>query len=578
MVRTSRSISRTAAQLAAGRGSPDRAGGPAAPAGSRAHPLFVTADPDLLDDLLRLASDAGVTPNVAADPAGARRWYPEAVRVYVGADLAPTCARAGLPRRTGVVVVIREGVRGMTTSASRLVREGARDATTSAECSVPDRVSADRAEVVDAVDIGATDAAPQGHSYGGDGLVVRGRAGAAGRSAVGRRASVADRSGVGGRSGADGPPDTDWEVVQRLGAEHVAVLPAAEPWLVDQLAAVGAAGVGVTAAIMRSPARATTRAGSSTGMAGVIGAAGARDSAGSTSPAATGTCGGPATGRVVAVLGGRGGAGASVLAGGLAVTAARHGLRTLLVDADPLGGGVDLVLGWESLDGLRWPALSQASGEVPAPALVEALPGRSELVILSWDRGEPMTVPPEAMLAALDAGRRGRDLTVVDLPRRLDESAMLALRAADQVYLVVPAELRACAAAARVAAVAGPHCATLSVVVRQPGPAGLAVKEVIAALRLPYAGTIRSEPRLRTAWERGEPPAASGHGSLATLCRKLIDDVVPVGALSDRATSSGAGSGGALSGDSTADARSVGVRSANGVASNRRPAPREESA
>ena len=187
-----------------------------------------------------------------------------------------------------------------------------------------------------------------------------------------------------------------------------------------------------------------------------------------------------------------------------------------------------------SLDGLRWPALSQASGEVPAPALVEALPGRSDLVILSWDRGEPMTVPPEAMLAALDAGRRGRDLTVVDLPRRLDESAMLALRAADQVYLVVPAELRACAAAARVAAVAGPHCAALSVVVRQPGPAGLAVKEVIAALRLPYAGTIRSEPRLRTAWERGEPPAASGHGSLATLCGKLLDDVFPVAASAAR--------------------------------------------
>ena len=269
---------------------------------------------------------------------------------------------------------------------------------------------------------------------------------------------------------------------------------------------------------------------------------------------AAGSIGAPGAGRVVAVLGGRGGAGASVLAGGLAVTAARRGLRTLLVDADPLGGGVDLVLGWESLDGLRWPALSQASGEVPAPALVEALPGRSDLVILSWDRGEPMTVPPEAMLAALDAGRRGRDLTIVDLPRRLDESAMLALRAADQVYLVVPAELRACAAAARVAAVAGPHCAALSVVVRQPGPAGLAVKEVIAALRLPYAGTIRSEPRLRTAWERGEPPAASGHGSLATLCGKLLDDVVPIAA------------------------SRLGVRSANGVTRNLHPASSEESA
>src|SRR5262249_57553694 len=53
-------------------------------------------------------------------------------------------------------------------------------------------------------------------------------------------------------------------------------------------------------------------------------------------------------GRVVVVLGGRGGAGASVLAAGLAVTAARAGLQTVLVDADPLGGGVDLAVGWDA--------------------------------------------------------------------------------------------------------------------------------------------------------------------------------------------------------------------------------------
>ncbi len=511
MVRTSRSISRTAAHLAADRESPDRAGGPATPAApvrSRAHPLFVTADPDLLDDLLRLASAAGVTPDVAQDPAGARRSYPYADRVYVGADMAESCARAGLPQRPGIVVVIREG---------------------------------------------------------GSGPNPR---------------------GVGGRSAAGGPPDADWAVFRRLGAEHVAVVPAAEPWLVDQLAEVGTKDAGGTVPIAATSPSGIP-GGSAIGGHGVTGwtgsnltgvPAGASESVGATTSCAIdGSLDGSGSGRIIAVLGGRGGAGASVLAGGLAVTAARRGLRTLLVDADPLGGGVDLVLGWESLDGLRWPALSQASGEVPAPALVEALPGRSELVILSWDRGVPMTVPPEAMLAALDAGRRGRDVTIVDLPRRLDDSATLALRAADQVYLVVPAELRACAAAARVAAVAGPHCAALSVVVRQPGPAGLAAKDVIAALGLPYAGTIRSEPRLRTAWERGEPPAASGHGSLATLCGSLLDGVVP-SALSDRNTSHRAGSDRSSTDRASAGGASrVGARSTKGTTSSR-AASREESA
>src|SRR5262249_17848042 len=133
---------------------------------------------------------------------------------------------------------------------------------------------------------------------------------------------------------------------------------------------------------------------------------------------------------------------------------------------------------------------------------------------------------PEAMVAALDAGRRGRDLTVVDVPRQLDESSVLALRSADHVYLVVPAEVRACAASARVAALAAPHCRAVAVVLREPGPGGLSVKEVVAALGLPYAGAVRSDPKVRVALERGEPPAAGGRGSLATLCDKLLDDVV----------------------------------------------------
>jgi secretion/DNA translocation related CpaE-like protein len=377
----------------------------AADRSGRSPALIVTSDPDLLDDLLRIAGRSGVAPDVAPDPTGARRCYVDAAVVLIGADMATSCARAGLPRRSGVVVVARGPI----------------------ESSGPG-LSADVVEAYRAAD------------------------------------------------GSSNLAEDVWGVARWLGADHVAILPDAEPWLVRQLVDV----------------------------------------------ATTAT-----SGRVVAVLGGRGGAGASVLSGALAVTAARRGLRTLLVDGDPLGGGVDLVLGWESLDGLRWPALAQASGRVPAPALVDALPGRAELVVLSWDRGEPVAVPPEAMLAALDAGRRGRDMTVVDLPRRLDDSSTLALRGADQVYLVVPAELRACAAAGRVAATIAPHCGALSVVVRQPGPGGLAVKEVVAALGLPYAGTLRSDARVRSALERGEPPAATGQGSLATLCEKLLDDVLP---------------------------------------------------
>ncbi|MEO3743716.1 septum site-determining protein Ssd [Plantactinospora sp. B5E13] len=283
--------------------------------------------------------------------------------------------------------------------------------------------------------------------------------------------------------------DVGWEVAELIGAEHVALLPAAEPWLVDRF------GEGL-----------------------VVGRGGV---------------GGPA--RIVAVIGGRGGAGASVLAGGLAVTAARLGLRTLLVDADPLGGGLDLVLGWEQVEGLRWPALTEADGRVDAPALVRALPGRGDLVMLSWDRGDPLALPTEAMAATMDAGRRGRDVVVVDLPRQLDDPAVIALQSADQAFILVPAELRATAAAARVAAVAGLHCPNLSVIVRGPAPGRLKPREVARALDLPLVGTLRPEPGLCRNLERGEAPTGDGRGPLASLCTRIITDLT--GAVGARAGS-----------------------------------------
>jgi secretion/DNA translocation related CpaE-like protein len=272
----------------------------------------------------------------------------------------------------------------------------------------------------------------------------------------------------------DEPP---WSQAATLRAEQVAVLPAAEAWLVDRFADQ------------------------------------ASDSL--------------ARGLVVAVIGGRGGAGASVLATALAVTARRCDLDTLLIDADPFGGGVDLVLGWERLEGLRWPELVDARGRVNPPALVDALPGEGSLAVLSFDRSELEGVPVEAMAAALDAGRRGRDLVVVDLPRRFDEPALLALASADRAYLVVPAEVRAFAAAGRVAAIASAHCPALSVVVRGSTSSRITPTEVARALDLPLAGALRPEPRLRWALENGDAPAGSGRGPLADLCRHLLAEIRP---------------------------------------------------
>ena len=70
-------------------------------------------------------------------------------------------------------------------------------------------------------------------------------------------------------------------------------------------------------------------------------------------------------GPVIAVLPGRGGGGASVFAAALTHCAG----QSLLMDLDPLGGGIDLLLGAESAPGLRWPDITAHGGRLARPAV-----------------------------------------------------------------------------------------------------------------------------------------------------------------------------------------------------------------
>ena len=231
-------------------------------------------------------------------------------------------------------------------------------------------------------------------------------------------------------------------------------------------------------------------------------------------------------GALVAVVGGRGGAGATTLSCALALTAVRRGWSALLVDADPLGGGIDLVFGGELADGLRWPDLGHTRGRLQGQVLADALPRFEDLVVLSCARGETGPLPVAAVSAVVAAARRSCDLVVVDLPRAIDDASRAVLSEATAALLVVPAEVRATAAAGRVAAAVAGLCADLRVVVRGPAPIGLAPEDVSRALGLPLAGSVRAEPGLEAALDRGEPPASRPRSPLAGLCHELLDDLV----------------------------------------------------
>ncbi|WP_433330600.1 septum site-determining protein Ssd [Spirillospora sp. CA-294931] len=227
-------------------------------------------------------------------------------------------------------------------------------------------------------------------------------------------------------------------------------------------------------------------------------------------------------GTTICVTGARGGAGASVLAAALAFTATRTGLHTLLIDGDPLGGGLDLVLGLEGHEGARWPDLAERRGRLSASTLRDALPNTGDLSLLSWRRGVPVPLTPEATTTVLDAAARAFDLVVVDLPRYPTDLTPSALNAALVTYLLVPAEVRATVAANTVATLLRPQTPNLRLLVRLPAPGGLTPEAIAKSLDLPLTGTIPHDRRLPASQEEGTLPHLTRRGPLATLCANLL--------------------------------------------------------
>jgi secretion/DNA translocation related CpaE-like protein len=197
-----------------------------------------------------------------------------------------------------------------------------------------------------------------------------------------------------------------------------------------------------------------------------------------------------------------------------------------LIDLDPLGGGIDLLLGAEDCPGLRWPDFADTRGRLASAALRDALPERHGLTVLSWGRGHVVTIPPPAVRAVVSAARRGGDAVVLDMPRRLDAATEEALELCTCTLLVVPAEVRAVAAAARVALGLTAVTADVRVVVRGPSPSGLGAVEVSDALGLPVVAEMDSETHLDDRLDRGEPPAQTGRGTIAAACGEVLDDLV----------------------------------------------------
>jgi secretion/DNA translocation related CpaE-like protein len=238
--------------------------------------------------------------------------------------------------------------------------------------------------------------------------------------------------------GLSGEGDSLWHLAAALGAERVAVLPDAAAWLAEYLSR------------SRSP---------------------------------------QAGGLVLGVTGGCGGAGATTAAVWIAQAAAGMGVRVLLVDGDPWGGGLELALAAEELPGLRWPDLSEASGSIDPGQLADSLPVTGGFSFLSWpgSRDRPAPVDAAATGGVLDAARRGYELVVVDIGRGAEPLHTFAWDC-DRILVVLPAQLKAAVASARLLQELPPVEAAL--LVRGKPGAALDSALISDAVGLPVHGRV----------------------------------------------------------------------------------------
>jgi secretion/DNA translocation related CpaE-like protein len=280
---------------------------------------------------------------------------------------------------------------------------------------------------------------------------------------------------------AQGPlPDELFRAALEVGAEDVVELPAAETWLVEALTDVA------------------------------DGAAGRAN--------------------VVCVVGGCGGAGATTFAAALAGVAASASTGqagasdvrpVTLVDADPLGPGIEQVAGLDDVGGARWGSLLESAGRLGSRSLRAALPQRDGLAVLGWGPGARVGLEAPVVREVVSAAQRGSALVVVDLPRHPDAAALELLRRCDHLLLVTALTLPAVASAAQVAARMLPIVPQGHLVTRGSASV-LDPDEIACALGMPVAAAMPDQRRLVEAVELGLGPIHARRGPLARAARAVL--------------------------------------------------------
>lgn len=237
----------------------------------------------------------------------------------------------------------------------------------------------------------------------------------------------------------------------------------------------------------------------------------------------------------IAVAGGKGGVGKTLLAVNLAILAARAGYRTLLADLDPGLANVDVHLRLAprfTVEDLARGACSPAEAVVRGPAGIGVLAGCSGSTALASGDVEHIA----AVHRAVQRAARGFDLVVCDTGAGIGPAVLGTARLAALVLAVTtpdPAAATDAYALIKLLVQSGapaPHLAVNRVRDREHA-LGAATRlstvcQKFLGVRLPFAGSLRSNPALEQAVLRQKPFALEGVGDaredLLALCAAVL--------------------------------------------------------
>ena len=242
----------------------------------------------------------------------------------------------------------------------------------------------------------------------------------------------------------------------------------------------------------------------------------------------------PSRGRVVAILGPRGGAGVTFVATNLAAACADRGADTVLADLDPFYADVTAALGIADEGTPTIAELAPVADELTGEHLDRILHRhpRGFRVLLAPHRPLDAGLEPRVVSGSVRALRARHDIALLHLPRGLDDGTRTALEEADAVLLVVTLDVLALRDARRALDVLGAMGieGRSRLVLNRVGRGEVVPEDAERVLGLHPAVLIKEDRAVRRAQDRGEVVAGRSTPAahrMAVLARRLLEEESP---------------------------------------------------